>query len=136
MPYQMHTECQGKGLYWTFQGKITADDLFTCQSQGHSLSNFDDLRYFIIDMMDVTQIEYGVEDIEKVAALDFAASKTNAHVKVALAATDENITALSYLYESETAKSPWEIRVFQNVDEARAWVEQEPSLKQVAQNHY
>jgi len=120
----MHSECQGKGLYWSFQGKISADELFRSQSKAHSLSNFDDLRYFIVDMLEVTEIEYGVEDIEKVAAMDFAASKTNAHIKVALTATDENITALSYLYESETAESPWEIRVFRDLEKARQWVAQ------------
>lgn len=119
MPHQMQLDKQG--IIWTFYGKVTAEDLFNSQATTHGLASFDDFRYQILDMTNITEADFTVKDIERFAALDRAASKSNPHLKVAVATTHEEVAALSYLYESETTSSPWQTKVFPCSSEAMDW---------------
>jgi hypothetical protein len=96
-------------------------EIITGSATTHGLASFDDFRYQILDMTNITEADFTVKDIERLAALDQAASKTNPHLKVAVATIHEEVAALSYLYQAETISSPWKTKVFPCFNEAMDW---------------
>ena len=60
--------------------------------------------------------------MQKIAAFDRAAAKTNPQMKIALVtANDEGHSALAALYDAELYDTPWEVSIFTCGNEALAW---------------
>ena len=124
----VRTQWEDKGVLWKFTGIVNADDLFNSNRDVYGDSRFDTIHYQILDLLDVTAVDIGAPDIavkkiQQVAAYDRAAAKTNPTMKVATVAHDDTLALLANLYEAEMTESPWESNVFNNLAEARAWLD-------------
>lgn len=118
---------KNKLVLWKFSGIVTDSDLLQSNLEVYGDSRFDDIRYQILDLLDVASVEVGdpnlaVRTIRRVAELDKAAAKTNPSIKVATVAHIEVLATLANLYESEIADSPWESEVFTSMDDAKKWL--------------
>ena len=59
--------------------------------------------------------------VEFIAAKDNAAATTNPYLKVALVDKTEEVKELALLYAKD---SPWETRVFKDLEDARIWIDE------------
>ena len=122
MAYRIQWE--KKGLCRTYFGSVTGDEIIEANCSAVGDSRFDELNYIIADFLRVTASDIDVEDMRKIAAMNYAASKTNPHVKFAIIATDENLQALAALFEFESKelKVSWETALFSTEAAAREWL--------------
>ena len=116
-----------KGLVQKFTGSIDPDQLLQCNQDIYGDSQFDDIHYQLLDLLDVTKVDMGDEEnaihtVEIVAALDRAAAKSNPNVRVAIVAKMDVLLALANLYSSELTQSPWQSEAFETEQAAREWL--------------
>lgn len=115
-------EREKTGVLLTFSGTVDDRELLGLQQKIQSSPDYDSIRYFIVDMLNVDEILYTVEDIEKIAALDKAASRSNDDVRLAFVCSSELITTLWLLYESEISEIGWQAEHFDDLHKARQWL--------------
>lgn len=120
MPYEAIWE--DKGIYWKYQGILTGDDLLQSNMNIYGDSRFDNLRYQLVDMLDVESFDVETEAMEAVTAMDEAASQTNPSLIIAVVSAHIQAKQLVELYETTTGGAPWETEIFESVEEARAWI--------------
>lgn len=125
MPYQ--TSWNGKEVYCKFSGTVSGNELIECNLELYGNIYFDDIRWQIFDLLDVTKLNVTTDEVMIVAACDRVASMINPHVKCALVSKDETAAVLSKTYQQKIFNSPWEGKSFQGVNEARAWASCPPS---------
>jgi hypothetical protein len=90
----------------------------------HGDARFDELKYVIADFLEADLKKIEMTQIEEPAAIDYAASMSVPRMKVALIAQDFSSSAekcTRYIEESKRFGSPWEIRVFNSLEDADAW---------------
>lgn len=125
MPYQI--TWRTNGVYWRYYGVLSGNELLQSNFDIFGDERFDDLRYQIVDLTDVEEVEVTEKHMRKVAHLDMAASRSNPRVKVAVVAQTDAAAKLSDLYEKFCEdKSPWITKLFRNLVDAEAWVSQQP----------
>lgn len=120
MPYEAIWE--DKGIYWKYQGILTGDDLLQSNMNIYGDSRFDNLRYQLVDMLDVESFDVETEAMEAVTAMDEAASQTNPSLIIAVVSAHIQAKQLVELYETTTGGAPWETEMFESVEEARVWI--------------
>jgi hypothetical protein len=121
MAYELFWE--ERGVLWKFAGKVSSQEALKSNLDIYGDARFDSLRYEIADFSDVVDFEMNELDIKKVAFFDKAASKSNARIKVALVAPTPIAKALLEQYAVHSDPSPWEVCLFEKLDEARAWLD-------------
>ena len=118
MPYR--NEWEPRGVLKRFTGHITADEILQSVVEIEADPRFDELRYVINDMLDVTGVDAHMSHADEIAAIDGAAARSNANIRVAIVATRADVLALSRRYaESDLNRYP--TRIFSTMAEARAW---------------
>lgn len=121
MPYS--TTWEPRGVMWTFWGVVTGEELFRSNGEVYGDPRFDDITYELVDLTGVDRFDVTEEDMLVMAASDRAASRSNANVRIAVAANDPSIRAMSERYSEAAVRSPWQQRVFTSVEDARNWLE-------------
>lgn len=111
------------GVYCKFSGAVSGNELIQCNGDLYGDARFDDVKYELFDMLDVTELTIKPIDVKKVAGCDRAASRRiRPNVKCALVAIDEHAHILSKVYQSEISESSWEGRDFTTIKDAREWL--------------
>lgn len=110
------------GVYCRFTGLLSAEEIIQCSNEISGDIRFDDIKYQLIDILDVTELAIKTIDVRVVAAYDRAAALTNPKVKCALVTIDKDANILFGVYQNEILKSPWEGLSFTTIKEARAWL--------------
>ncbi len=112
----------GKIIHWDFKGEVTVQGLIDTFASLYGDERFDDTRGQVRNYQNASG-DFSLEDIQKIAAFDRAAAKTNPNMKIAVVTTDdEEHTAFASLYDAELYDTPWEVSIFTCPDEALAWV--------------
>jgi len=119
MPYQTTIENRGLRVQWS--GQATTAELIRMQEAAHAHPAFETFHYAIHDFRECEHFDHAQGDIEYSAALDGAASMTNAQIRIAIVGTSDEIKTLVNVYMN-TALSPYPLRFFDTMDDARAWV--------------
>jgi len=125
LSYQISWEKHG--VVQKFYDFISAAELVSCNEDIYGDSRFDSIHYQILDLIDVRAAETSdtteaLRVVQRVAAIDSAAAKTNPNVKIAVVARLESLGSLASLYSSELADSPWVCEIFETVAAARQWL--------------
>lgn len=125
MPYRAKWE--DRAVCWEFFGEVTLDEVNQADDEMFSDPRFDRLRYYLWDGTRVERFVGSEKEVMYTVATNLGAAQTVKHIKGALVATlpslRENITR--YIDISRSAKSTWELRLFDNLEAARAWLAQE-----------
>jgi hypothetical protein len=122
MPYQ--TTWRKQGVIWTYSGLLTGDELLNSNFEIFGDERFDDIRYQIVDLREVQEIEVTEKHMRKVAHLDMAASRSNPRVKVAVLTNKPGGKLLSEIYDKYSKdKSPWETMLFTNIEDVWDWLQ-------------
>lgn len=122
-------EWEEKGIHRKYSGVVALADVIDNSLQMHGHPRFDELRYIIVDFLDIEQAVFDSEtfqdEIATHAHINAAAAKSNPHLRIAIVATDETTQALTEFYhlESKSGAVPWEMRLFHSLDEARSWLQ-------------
>lgn len=109
-----------RGVHRKYDGAVSGRDLLLAVREVEGDSRFDELRYIINDFSTVTEQSITEQDIEEIAALDYAAAFTNPHIRLAIVTNDPTIQALAELYH-EKSDAPYLTQTFSALDSARSW---------------
>lgn len=124
MPYT--TEWLDHGIIWTYSDVLTGNELLESNLSIFGDERFDELRYQIVDLTQVTAVEATESHMRKIAHLDMAAALTNPRIKIAVvfpASPIANEFHQQYLKYTDN-KSPWETKAFANLAAAKAWAQE------------
>ncbi len=120
MPYQV--EWKNSGVYWTYTGVLTGEDILKSNFEIYGDPRFDGLSFQIVNFLNVEKFEVVERDIQKVAYVDAAAARTNYRIRVAVVARSKEAIKLKELYAKYSRGGGWPTEVFGSVEEAEAWV--------------
>jgi hypothetical protein len=109
------------GFFTKWSGTITVAELIQMQEQAHADPRFDSIHYSIHDFSECNALVFDQSGIEYMAAIDAAASKSNDQIKIAIVAANTALAKGISSYQS-TGLSPFPLRLFSSLDEARTWV--------------
>lgn len=118
MPYS--TTLEKHGFFTRWQGTVTTAEVIRMQEQAHADPRFDSIHYSIHDFSECDALVYAPDSFDYIAAIDAAASKSNARIKIAIVTTNPAIAEGVQNYRN-AGLSPFPMRLFASVDEARAW---------------
>jgi hypothetical protein len=119
MPYESIWE--KSGLFTRWWGQASSAELHQMQEKAHAHPNFDLIRYSLHDFSECERFSYSQDDVAYSAAIDSAASLTNPQVKIAIVAANEEVVEAVREY-LKAKMSPYPLRFFNSVEEARAWI--------------
>lgn len=119
VPYEITWEPEG--IYWHFSGAVSAAEAKQSNLDVYGNPRFDDIRYQIADFLDVTSFHADDADLHEISTIDGVAAIYSRAVKVALIATDPKVIRLLEAYCQTIAGTPWQARIFHNLEEGRSW---------------
>ncbi|MDH5600196.1 MAG: hypothetical protein OEY78_02710 [Gammaproteobacteria bacterium] len=109
------------GLYWKYTDKITGEELLDASTIVYDDPRFSDIKYKLVDFIDVKIAEVDKEDIIRLACQHRAAVLSNPCVKNAIV-IDSKSNKLANKFVELFKGSNWEVQLFQNIDEANEWL--------------
>jgi hypothetical protein len=119
MPYKIIPEQNGLLTKWW--GTVTSSEMIRMQEQVHALPDFAHLNYSIHDFSECNHFTYSENDVEYSAAIDGEAAKTNNQILIAVVGGNPEVWEVVNSYVG-FGLSPYPVRVFFSMDDARAWV--------------
>lgn len=120
MPYK--TIWENNGAFTKWWGHSTSAELVEFLQRGQATPDFERIRYSIHDFSECESFSHDKCELEFVAALDGAGERTNPRIKIAVVAMRSDVIEMIHVYE-QTMLSPYPLRIFSSVADARAWVE-------------
>ena len=124
MAYQI--EWNESGVFGTFAGIVTAQDIFAFNDDIYGDIRFDSMHFQLIDLLAIEDFTVSEMDMKRIAATDAAASRWSAYkrrVRVAVATTHPKAIRMTQLYAASLMSySCWEAQVFDDIEKARNWV--------------
>jgi hypothetical protein len=110
-----------KGLLRTFSGKMTGEYILKMNLSLHGDPRFDDLRYIINDLSNISEFDISDMDIETIAAIDNAGALSNSNIKIAVVTTNQALTIWVKRYLTAMEDSTFQCQLFEDVSAARQW---------------
>ena len=121
MPYELTWEPEG--VYWKYTGDLTGQEIIEATSLIYGDSRFDDLRYKLVDFMEMENIIMTRDDVALIAYQHRAAELSNPSVSTAIVMRPG--CNLAETFASFFTDSNWEVKIFDNLDEANLWLKRE-----------
>jgi hypothetical protein len=118
MPYKLVWE--EKGIYWKYFGKISGDEVVEASTAIYSDPRFDTLKYKLVDFLGVDEFDINREQVALIAYQHRSAQRANPYIKNAIVVNPQG-TELANNFADFFENSFWEVRVFQDLDEANTW---------------
>ena len=120
MPYS--TEWKEKEFQATFTGIVTSQEILKMVFGFYGDERFDRIKYNLVDFTGADSLKTNEKEIKEIAYLDMAAARSNPNIKVAIAAGHDFIKEMSQLYAEYSDESPWQVKIFNTLEEARQWL--------------
>ena len=120
MAYQLTWE--EKGAIADFKGTVNDIELNEIVSQFYKNEQFDLIRYLLINFLEVETFNVSTETLREIGAMDYAAAISNPRVRVAMVSDNDAILDILPSYEKGSQESPWPIRYFRSIKDAREWI--------------
>lgn len=120
MAYETHWE--GNGIRWVYTGVMTDDDVLRSNSDFYDDERFESARFEIADLTGVTEFTASGETIRKLSRLDREQAVRNPNIRVAIVVSAAYARGMANMYSLAAGESAWKTRVFDSIDEARAWL--------------
>ncbi len=120
MPY--HIDWENSGVYLKFHGIIKNKDLTQSAIDVAKDPRFPQLTYSIADLIAVDDFNVSVSETIKKTKSDKNLTQQLTGQKVAVVANNLLARPLLQIYEWQMEGSGWEIQLFDNIKNARAWI--------------
>jgi hypothetical protein len=102
---------------------VTSVELLHGREEIYGDSRFDDVRYQLVNGLEMTSIDFNINFVKKMVALDAAASLSNPRVKIALVFQQlEDVQAINTEYGKLVGRSKWQVASFGSLTDAREWI--------------
>ena len=122
MSHQLKWE--SKGVYWKYSGHVSGEEVIDASTIIYGDPRFDNLRYKLVDFLDVELFEMTETDMLKIAAQHNVAIISNPRIKNALI-YNSHTKSLTEKFCDFFKDSSWDVRAFQNLNEANNWLNRE-----------
>jgi hypothetical protein len=120
MPYETHWEADG--ILWVYTGAMSDDDVLRANLDLYDDPRFPSIRYQIADFQLVDAFTATAQTVRKLSRMDREQSARNPLMKVAIVASSPLTRGIASLYVLSAADTPWSIKVFDALDDAREWL--------------
>lgn len=115
------TEWEDHGVVWRYWGQVDGEELLHSNMEIYGDERFDALKYQIVDLTRITEFNVTRDDMMTIAAYDKAAAMSNPRIRIAVVTHHTAARTLTRLYETTNTESPWTVRLFEDLNEARRW---------------
>jgi len=123
MPYKLYWEHDG--VYWKYFGNVTGKEIIDASTSVYGDQRFDTLKYKLVDFLDAETIEMNDDEVALIAYQHRSNERSNPYLKNAIVTQLAGIEQANK-FASFFSDSYWEVRVFQNLDEANSWIKRKP----------
>ena len=123
MPYE--TNWSERGIHWRYHGLVTAVETRCADAEFYGDPRSDRAMYQLIDLRDVTHLDFPPHDQKLTAAIDGAASISTPVVRVAFIVPDGRFDEALEIYLDLINRTTWSARTFVNAEEAQSWCERQ-----------
>ena len=122
MPYI--TKWEEKGIFWTFKGIITHQDVFDSSNEFYGDSRSDSSLYQLVDLSNIEDIEFNKITMQQISFMDYASSQSISDIKVAFISITAHVIEHinQYIEHSSSFNSSWSFEIFDDIKSARKWV--------------
>lgn len=121
MPYE--TTWSERGVHWRYWGEVTAAETRVADAEFYGDPRADHAIYQLIDLREVTRLDFPPHDQELTAAIDGAASISTPAVRVAFIVPDERFDEALRIYLERINQTTWSARTFTDPQAAQDWCE-------------
>ncbi|ADE55575.1 hypothetical protein [Coraliomargarita akajimensis] len=118
MPFT--TEWIEHGVIWRYSGILTGEELIQSNLDIYGDPRFDDLRFQIVDLREITELDVNDRCMKRIAHLDMAAARTNPRIRVAVIEGKAH-SHLNNAYLSSVQDGHWPAAAFSSEAEALQW---------------
>jgi hypothetical protein len=122
MPVSVEFENDGIGVVMSAYGVVGGSDFFIANRQLYVPAVMEKLRYQIVDLHGVENVDANWESIKQLAEADKNAAQTIPGLKIAIVAKPGILEGLAQVYERLAADDSLKTHVFHNMTAARQWV--------------
>ena len=114
---------ESNGVFIRFYDTISAEDVHRSMNEIWTLPRWRFFRYEICDLRDLTAGTVNESDMKSFAHLDNAATIGARRMKLAFIATQPEAIEMCHVYLQVAQSEGLLVRIFDSVEEARAWAE-------------
>ena len=119
MSYQMSwTE---NDVIITFEGEVDFHEITAVDDKLYEDPRFDKQRYQVWDFREVNTFKITSIEASVIGVLDKNSSVWNNNIKLAAVSTDKHIIEMTLEYRKELEDTNWQVRIFDNMQEAKKW---------------
>ena len=111
------------GVLVELSGILTNQDIFDSNMEIYGNDNFDHCQYQLVDAREIDGVDIDGDSIELLSVMDKTAISYKQYMRVALVGTNPQFIEFFSEYVNELDGSDWVAKIFDNLAEARAWVE-------------
>jgi len=132
MSHEVNIENQGAGVVVTLFGAITGNELTRINQHIYDKDRDKKLRYQIWDFTNVDALEMKTADIEKLVLQDMEEANINSNQSVALIGSARTLNGIDSIYHyisDSCIRNGFPSKTFSNMDDARNWIESDPSVE-------
>lgn len=119
MPYKLFWETQGVVIVYT--GHVSIGEVVEAIDQYHGDERFDELRYAIIDTLNITSTSITADHLVAVWSKDLGAEYSNPMLIKAFISTFPPLIEFAETYRNAPIRA-YELEVFNNEHDARRWI--------------
>lgn len=114
----------GLGVRLIAQGFLGFEDFIQANSAffDQYAQEFSSCRYWLSDYSEVTDLDADYRQVNRLASMHIDASKLNPHLIVAIYCPADFIYGMVRMWETLAETTGWQIRVFRDMSEAKAWI--------------
>ncbi len=105
-----------------FKGVITEPVLFAAYNELVSQSDFDPSMADLADMTQVERLDLSTKAVKQLVSM-FEAPELQSNSKLAIVAASDHVFGMARMYEILSSNTSEHIRVFRDMAEAEAWLE-------------
>ncbi len=122
MPVSIEFENEGIGVLITGSGNTEAEQFIAVNNKIYAEEVITKLRYQLVDMTGIDQVDTSIEKIRTIAEADKAAAEKIPGLKIAIVVSQELLKGFAEIYTRIAAHDQLQTKIFSNVDEARRWI--------------
>ncbi len=105
----------------TFEGEVDFHEITDVDDKLYEDPRYDKQRYQIWDFREVNRFKITSIEARVIGVLDKNSSVWNNDIMLACVATDKHIIEMTLEYKNELKDTNWQVRIFDNMQEAQNW---------------
>lgn len=114
-----------KGVYWKYHGKVSGLEVFDATMIAYGDSRFDELKYKLVNFLDIESIEMKEAEVRAIAKQHKSAERHNPYIKNAIVLKSKT-NKLAIKFAALFNDSRWDVQIFDNLDAANDWIDRKP----------